>query len=291
MGLGRWFGRLPPWLSRRLYPALRYTNLMRAVEVHHLKPWTQVVQGSHVLDVGCGHGLYSMGFALRGACLVGCDLSSASLQAANEIAEGMGLDGGHGCGHAAYLVADGAGLPLAAEHFDLVICNCVLEHIVDDLGALRGMHRVLKPGGLLYLTVDNADHDLALANLESLSGGSQSRLLRPEVAGGASVKQALDDYLASTYAVQRRYHAAELGATLQALGFDVLHEQSYLSTLGAAHYEAFHLFRGLDTGRSLGRLAYMLTSAMLYPFAILMDRVEEGRGYGLLFVCRKGQPA
>jgi SAM-dependent methyltransferase len=264
---------------------------MRAVELHHLKPWNTRVQGSHVLDVGCGHGLYSLGFALRGACLVGCDLSSASLQAANETAEGMGLDGGRGCGRAAYLVADGAGLPLAADHFDLVICNCVLEHIVDDLGALEGMHRVLKPGGLLYLTVDNADHDLALGGLARLSGGSRSRLLRPEVAGGASVRQALDDYLASTYDVQRRYHAEALGATLRELGFDVLHEQTYLATLGAAHYEAFHLFRGLDIGRSLGRLAYMLTSVMLYPFALLMDRLAGERGYGLLFVCRKRQPA
>ena len=33
------------------------------------------------------------------------------------------------------------------NHFDFIICNHVLEHIIDDLKAMKELFRVLKPGG------------------------------------------------------------------------------------------------------------------------------------------------
>lgn len=42
---------------------------------------------------------------------------------------------------------------LLAEPFDTVVCLNVLEHIADDLGALREMGKALRPGGRLALLV------------------------------------------------------------------------------------------------------------------------------------------
>lgn len=39
------------------------------------------------------------------------------------------------------------------NHFDIVICNHVLEHINDDIQALEEIYRVLKPGGFAILQV------------------------------------------------------------------------------------------------------------------------------------------
>lgn len=39
------------------------------------------------------------------------------------------------------------GIPFAGESFDLVIANHVLEHVSDDLAAIREIRRVLRPGG------------------------------------------------------------------------------------------------------------------------------------------------
>jgi SAM-dependent methyltransferase len=56
------------------------------------------------------------------------------------------------------------GLPLLAEgelassagRFEVVTAIEVLEHVVDPVGVLRSMRRLLKPGGLLFLTTGNA---------------------------------------------------------------------------------------------------------------------------------------
>jgi SAM-dependent methyltransferase len=49
----------------------------------------------------------------------------------------------------AMVAADLTSLPFDDASFDLAICNHVLEHIPDDLAAMRELRRVLVPGGLL----------------------------------------------------------------------------------------------------------------------------------------------
>jgi len=43
--------------------------------------------------------------------------------------------------------ADICNLPFADESFDVILCNHVLEHIPDDLRAMKELYRVMKPGG------------------------------------------------------------------------------------------------------------------------------------------------
>jgi len=44
--------------------------------------------------------------------------------------------------------ADICDLPFADASFDVIFCNHVLEHIVDDTKAMQELYRVLKPGGM-----------------------------------------------------------------------------------------------------------------------------------------------
>ena len=44
-------------------------------------------------------------------------------------------------------------MPFAENSFDVVLCNHVLEHVQDDIQALREICRVLKPGGWSILQV------------------------------------------------------------------------------------------------------------------------------------------
>ena len=44
-------------------------------------------------------------------------------------------------------------MPFTDNHFDVVLCNHVLEHVKDDILAMREIARVLKPGGFAILQV------------------------------------------------------------------------------------------------------------------------------------------
>jgi SAM-dependent methyltransferase len=53
--------------------------------------------------------------------------------------------------------SDLTGLAFADGVFDFVLCNHVLEHVVDDAAGMREMFRVLRPGGLAVITVPGPD--------------------------------------------------------------------------------------------------------------------------------------
>lgn len=41
---------------------------------------------------------------------------------------------------------------IQSNYFDLIFCNEVLEHTLNPFGAINEIHRILKKGGLLFLT-------------------------------------------------------------------------------------------------------------------------------------------
>lgn len=61
-------------------------------------------------------------------------------------------------------------MPFADNSFDVVFCNHVLEHIPDDIHAMREILRVMKPGGWSILQVpqnyamEKTDEDLTLTD-------------------------------------------------------------------------------------------------------------------------------
>lgn len=51
------------------------------------------------------------------------------------------------------IVGDIHSIPLTDSSIDAIICRSVLEHVKDPQKAMSEMHRILKPGGLLFLQV------------------------------------------------------------------------------------------------------------------------------------------
>jgi SAM-dependent methyltransferase len=64
----------------------------------------------------------------------------------------IGLDLDHSAIFAS-VAGDLTDIPLADSSVDNIICIHVLEHVEDDRKAMAEMYRVLKPGGLAFITV------------------------------------------------------------------------------------------------------------------------------------------
>jgi len=97
-------------------------------------------RGLRVLEIGCGMGTDGAQFAAAGADYTGVDLTEAAIELARKRFEVSGLKG-------EFLVADAEKLDFADEVFDVVYSHGVLHHTPDIEGAIREIHRVLKPGG------------------------------------------------------------------------------------------------------------------------------------------------
>jgi SAM-dependent methyltransferase len=69
---------------------------------------------------------------------------------------------------------------VAIGEFDFVVANHVLEHVTDPIGALTQWHRVLKPGGLLLISLPDKrytfDHRRKRTKLDHLEGDHHSDL-------------------------------------------------------------------------------------------------------------------
>jgi SAM-dependent methyltransferase len=100
--------------------------------------------GARVLDVGCGDGGVPIAFAEAGAQAFGIEPDAASLERARIRAAEHGVEVELRSGFA-------ESLPWPDGSFDLVVLDNVLEHVGDRAGTLAEIHRVLRPGGLVYV--------------------------------------------------------------------------------------------------------------------------------------------
>jgi SAM-dependent methyltransferase len=98
-----------------------------------------------VLDVGCGANLaYNFAIARQGKRVYGIDFAMNFLRLAPK--DRLGI----------YLAqADALKLPFRDGAFGAAICSETIEHIPDESAAIAEVARVLRPHGLLFVTVPN----------------------------------------------------------------------------------------------------------------------------------------
>jgi SAM-dependent methyltransferase len=113
----------------------------------------------HAADLGCGVGTVTGELArLVGSAgrVVGIDVSRDQLaQARERLAEPA-------FAHVSFVEASATGTALPDASFDLIYCRFLLLHLVQPHDALREMHRLLRPGGIIVCE----DGDLTSAGSE-----------------------------------------------------------------------------------------------------------------------------
>lgn len=104
--------------------------------------------GSRVLEVGSGTGNVTRFLAAGGREVVATDVEPSYRERLSALFRtSPRVEVSH------FDLNSAAPPELVARPFDSVVCLNVLEHIEDDLAALREMRRVIRPGGSLALLV------------------------------------------------------------------------------------------------------------------------------------------
>ncbi len=107
------------------------------------------LHGKVILDVGCGGGILSEGMAARGAKVTGIDLSDKALK----VAKLHLLESGQQVEYRKISTES-----LAKEqpqHYDIVTCMEMLEHVPDPMSVVRACAKLVKPGGWVFFSTIN----------------------------------------------------------------------------------------------------------------------------------------
>jgi len=220
-------------------------RILRALLERHLPQGARAK--ARVADVGCGCGCTLL--LLSGFCeAVGLDASEAAIDFCTK----RGVD--------ARLARLPDEVPLEAGTFDAVILSDVLEHIDDDSKAAAAAARLLRPGGIMIVTVP--------------------------------AYQALWSSWDQMHAHKRRYTKKTLGAALSSTGLDTIFISYYntlLFPLALAERVARKALRS-DTKAELAVPAAPVNWALERVFAAerhLLGRVPLPAGLSLAAVLRK----
>lgn len=113
-----------------------------------LTSWTVKREVRRVLDLGCGNGSNARFFAQQGYEAHGIDISAAAIEMGRAWFAQEGLVGD-------LRVGSCLDLPYGSGFMDVVVSHGVLDHLIPSDGrrAMAEVHRVLRPGGLCFLTL------------------------------------------------------------------------------------------------------------------------------------------
>lgn len=177
--VARWFGRGKPCpvlvaalFDNRIAERLSGTGL--------LVERADVREGTRVLDAGCGPGRVTIPLASRVGSrgeVIALDVQQGMLDRVNANAARAGLTNVR-----TLLGALESGANVLRDHdeaFDRILLVTVLGEIPDQVGALRSLHRALKPGGILSVTEMIIDPDyVPRQRLEGLAEQAGFRIER-----------------------------------------------------------------------------------------------------------------
>ncbi len=198
-------------------------------QIDDLLPLGELPAGARVLDLGCGSGTIAYaGFPqLR---FFGVDQYAHS-------------DTGAWPPNACLILADAERLPWADGALDAVICNFVFEHFSEPRAALQELDRVIRPGGMLYVSIPR-------------SSSLQDRLYRFTTKGGGHLQRyTFEKFVRLVY--QETAFKLE-GLALAPGGFTWLHDVPYGDLIRRLLYKSFRIWRQATGNNPLAASDFLL---------------------------------
>lgn len=190
------------------------------------------VTAKKILETGTGSGRYGVALArdFPDASIVATDITEESLVAAQTLADAVRVN------NFKTKLENVEALSFESDSFDVVLSDVVIQHVADDVQAVKEMARVLRPGGLLILTAVNARSVHAFVKVLQKMFGRTYR-----------------------YEFERMYTRKDLVSLAQQSGLDVVVTDGFYPAYGIYRLKRFWSGFGL-LGKLLNRLTKFLDS-------------------------------
>jgi ubiquinone/menaquinone biosynthesis C-methylase UbiE len=130
-GSPEFFAHIRPWMNPYKFPWI----------MERIEREAALLQGKHLLEIGCGMGYDSLEFIKRGVRVTATDLTPNAVKMTIRHFEVEGVKA------QAVHTANALALPFGQNTFDAVWSNGVLHATGDTERAIQEARRVLKPGG------------------------------------------------------------------------------------------------------------------------------------------------
>jgi len=158
--------------NAEVWRAYAWREIQRGREIVRMIRQVTPLRRKRVLDVGSGYGGMLISMAEQGAEISGIEIDSERARMGRQRLSELGLE-------VPYLEGDicEPGIETKLGTFDVVVCQDVLEHVLDPTSVIRALCTMLKPGGVIYIQIPNkygidqlmSDHHYALTGITALS--------------------------------------------------------------------------------------------------------------------------
>lgn len=145
-----WWDRDGPFAVLHLMNKLRLAYIQNQIAAHYGVSNSDIksaLSGLNILDIGCGGGILSIPLSRLGAKVTAIDASSENIKVAKAYAQEIGID--------VCYIHTAIEKMRKNENFDVVCCLEVIEHVADHTLFLKHACRVLRPGGMLFISTIN----------------------------------------------------------------------------------------------------------------------------------------
>ena len=121
------------------------------IAIRH-RTFLEMIEGvsGRALEIGCGSGQMLHDLLQRDFEVVGIDIAPGMIASSRAL-----IKRSFPQIEPALMIGDIENLALPDEHFDLVVAAGVIEYLPSDINSFREIRRVLKPGGIVLLSVRN----------------------------------------------------------------------------------------------------------------------------------------
>ena len=184
------------------------------------------LQGSIVLDLGCGDGIFALGLSRRAGIrrVIALDVVAVDQEFLKSLAEEHDVDVATGP-FPEFATSMPDSIPLPDSSVDFVVAWSVFEHVGDPEVLLREIRRVLRPQGLLFVQIwplyfsEHGSHLWPFFDAPF----AQLRLEPDEIraALGSKMEPALAEAMSDLYLSCNRITVDDLHGALLSAGFQI----------------------------------------------------------------------